>query len=128
MIVATVVLAIGVVGATTAFNSATKVSSAASDIQLAALLAQQQINQTEVNGQGTISPGDSDGDFGSDYPGFKYHQSVTSTDYTYLLQVTVTVKWGANPERQRSVTTYLVNTQSNTSTSTSTSTTGGTGG
>lgn len=127
MIVATVVLGIGVVGTSTAFRAATKAAAAAKDLQTATLLAQQQIEQVEVNGQGQISAGDTDGDFGATYPGFRYHQSVTSTDYTYLLQVTVTVEWSANPVRQKSVTTYLMNTEP-TSTTSTTSTTGGTGG
>ncbi len=129
MIVATIVLAIGVVGASAAFNMATKASSVATDLQTAAMLAQQQLEQTEVNAQGSITPGDSDGEFGNDFPGFKWHQSITSTDYTYLFQVTVTVKWGSRPERQKSVTTYLTNAQPTSTSTTSTSTTGtGTGG
>lgn len=128
MIVATLVLAIGIVGAASAFSAATKASALAADTQTASLLAQQQLEQTETQAAGQLTGGDTEGDFGADYPGYHWKQSITSTDYTYLFQVSVTVTWGPNPPRERTVTTYLVNTQTNTSTSTTTAPTGGTGG
>ncbi len=127
MVVATLILAIGVVGASTAFNAATKASTLAAETQTASLLAQQQLETTETQAAGQLSGGDTEGDFGADYPGYHWKQSITSTDYTYLFQVAVTVSWGPNPARERTVTTYMVNTQNNTSTTSGTST-GGTGG
>ncbi len=111
MIVATVVLAVGVFGTVGAFNAATKSSALAAEQQTATMLAQKQIAEAEVQLQGNVTAGDSDGDFGTDYPGYHWKQSITATDYTYLFQMSVTVSWGAPPQRERTVTTYLVSTQ-----------------
>jgi prepilin-type N-terminal cleavage/methylation domain-containing protein len=111
MIVATVVLAIGVIGTVGAFNAATKASVVASEQQTATMLAQKQIAEAETQAEGNITGGESDGDFGIDYPGFRWKQSITATDYTYLFQISVTVSWGPAPQRQRTVTTYLVSSQ-----------------
>ncbi len=127
MIVATVILAVGIVGAAGAYNAATRASAAASDIQTAAMLAQQQLSQTETQSAGNLSGGDTEGDFGADHPGFHWKQSVAATDYTNLFQVSVTVQWGGNPVHERTVSTYLVNVQPNTSTTTSTGATSGSG-
>ena len=128
MVVATLILAIGVVGATTAFNAATKASSLAAETQTASLLAQQQLETTETQSAGQLSGGDTEGDFGAEHPGYHWKQSITSTDYTYLFQVAVTVSWGSSPARERTVTTFMVNKQNNTSPATSGTSTGGTGG
>jgi Tfp pilus assembly protein PilV len=127
MIVATVVLAIGVVGTVGAFNAATKTSSIAVDQQTATMLAQKQIAEAEVQAEGNITAGETDGDFGADYPGFHWKQSITTTDYTYLFQMSVTVSWGAPPKRERTVTTYLTSTQTYSPPSTTTAA-GGAGG
>ena len=128
MIVATVILAVGIVGAAGAFNAATRASATASEIQIATMLAQQQLSQTETQAQGNLSGGDTEGDFGADYPGYRWKQSVTATDYTNLFQVSVTVTWGSAPGHEKTVTTYLVNVQQqqpSTTTSTSTGTASG---
>jgi hypothetical protein len=131
MIVATVVLAIGVMGAIAAFNIATKASRKASDLQTATMIAEQQLNNTAVEQalQGTLTGGDSEGD-SEDYPGFHWKQTVDSTDYTttyYLYQVTVTVTWGGTRQESRTISTYMVSNQ-NAQNGTNTTTTGGTTG
>jgi Tfp pilus assembly protein PilV len=127
MIVATVVLAIGVIGTVGAFNAATKASAVASEQQTATMLAQKQIAEAEVQLEGNITGGESDGDFSPDYPGFRWKQSITSTDYTYLFQIAVTVSWGPAPQKQKTVTTYLVSAQTYSAPETTTAA-GGAGG
>jgi type II secretion system protein I len=122
MIVATVILAVGIVGAAAAFNSATRASAMASEIQIATMLAQQQLSQTETQAQGNLTGGDTEGDFGADYPGYHWKQSISATDYTNLFQVSVTVSWGKFPGHEKTVSTYLMNVQQQTSTSTGTTT------
>jgi Tfp pilus assembly protein PilV len=129
MIVATVVLAIGVVGTVGAFNAATKASTIAAEQQTATLLAQKQIAEAEVNMQGNITGGESDGDFAPDYPAYHWKQSITATDYTYAFQISVTVSWGPPPQKERTVTSYLVSEQTYTApATTATATAGGAGG
>jgi len=128
MIVATVVLAIGVFACVGAFNAATRTSTIASEQQTATMLAQKQIAEAEVNLEGNITGGDSDGDFGPDYPGYRWKQSITATDYTYAFQIAVTVSWGPAPQRTRTVTSYLVNAQTYTAPATTGTTTGAAGG
>lgn len=133
MIVATVVLSIGVIGSIAAFNLATKASRTASDLQIATLIAEQQLNNTAVQEaqQGSLSGGDSEGD-SEDYPGFHWKQTVDSTDYTttyYLYQVSVTVTWGGARPQSRTISTYMVNNQNAQNTNgTTNGTTGNTGG
>ena len=128
MVVAAVVLAVGVAGTVAAFNAATRASTVASEMQTATMLAQKQIAEAEVQLQGTVTAGESDGDFGSDYPGYHWKQSITATDYTYGFQISVTVSWGPPPQRERTVTSYLVNTQTYTAPASSGTAAGGAGG
>ena len=112
MIVATMVLAIGVMGAMAAFNVAAKASRTASDLQTATMLAEQQLNNTAVQQalQGSLSGGDTEGDF-EDYPGFHWKQSIDTTDYTSsnnLYQVSVTITWGGVRKQSRTISTYMI--------------------
>ncbi|HLK58697.1 MAG TPA: prepilin-type N-terminal cleavage/methylation domain-containing protein, partial [Chthonomonadaceae bacterium] len=83
MIVATLILTIGVVGAMTALSMATRASGYAQEIQNATLLAQQQLNDTQVHSD-TLSGGDTEGDFDDPYSGYHWKQSVETTDYQKL--------------------------------------------
>ena len=57
------------------------------------LLAQDRISQV-TSGLRTISSGDSQGDFGEDYPGYTYEETVETTPLSGYLKYTLTVKWG----------------------------------
>ncbi len=135
MIVATVLLTLGIVGALGAIHSAAQTTILADGAQTAALLAQKQIAQLQLQPD-QLTGGDQSGDFGDDYPGYHWQQSVEATDYTTLFKVTLTVSWGQkNDPRKRDFITYLTTGQKlqqqnvNTTTSTTTSTgTTGTGG
>lgn len=109
MIVATLLLAIGVVGALAAFTSSTNASAVAEKIQTASLLAQRHLTETELQAD-SLSTGEQSGDFGEDYPGFRWRQRVESTDIQNLYRVTVAVQWGPEEApRERAITTYLRN-------------------
>ncbi|HZP82265.1 MAG TPA: prepilin-type N-terminal cleavage/methylation domain-containing protein [Chthonomonadaceae bacterium] len=122
MIVATLLLAIGVAGALAAFSTATRASAMAEQINTAALLAQQRLTEIELQSD-TLSGGAQQGDFGADYPGYRWQQNVEPTDYENLFKVTLTVQWGpGNAPQERVFTTFLRKETEQTS-----GTTGGTG-
>jgi general secretion pathway protein I len=109
MMVATILLAIGVVGALSAFSSATHATAVAEETHTAALLAQQQMTQIELQPD-SLTGGDQQGDFGDSYPGFRWQQSIEPTEYQDLFKVTVTIQWGTpNSPHARAFTTYMRN-------------------
>ncbi len=107
MIVATMLLIIGVAAAQTVIASATRASGIADKINTATLLLQKRCTDLELN-PGGLSGGEESGDFGSDYPGFRWRQNAESTNYANLFKVTISVLWGdGTAGSQRSITTYL---------------------
>ncbi len=131
MIVATLLLAIGVAGSLAAFSAATRATTAADRNQTAMLLARQKLTEIELRPD-TLTGGDQDGDFGSDYPDYHWQQSVETTDFQNLFQVTVTITWGMRTgvPHQVSLATYLRNDQAQVMQATTpgaNNTTGGTG-
>lgn len=57
------------------------------------LLAQDRISEV-TSGQRSLSAGDNQGDFGEDYPGYTYEESVEATPLAGYMKYTLTVKWG----------------------------------
>ncbi|HZT42071.1 MAG TPA: prepilin-type N-terminal cleavage/methylation domain-containing protein [Chthonomonadaceae bacterium] len=129
MIVATVLLAVGVLGALAAFSSASRAARIADQMQTAGLLGQRKLSDIETQSQ-FQSAGTQQGSF-EDYPGFHWQADIASTPYQYLYKVTVAIQWGEGADmRERDFVTYMVDTQSeqqNSSSGTS-SGTGGSGG
>ena len=62
------------------------------------LLAQDRIAQV-TSGLRTASAGSSQGDFGEDYPGYAYVESVEATPLSGYLKYTLTVVWGKKEEQ-----------------------------
>ncbi len=111
MIVATFLLAIGVVSAMVAFSSATRASAFASEVNTAALLAQRQMTQLELQPD-NLTGGEQQGDFGEEYPGYRWLQNVETTAYQNLFKVTVVIQWGSSSTpHERVFTTYRSNGQ-----------------
>jgi Tfp pilus assembly protein PilV len=108
MIIASLLLVIGVSAALAAIGASTRTTGYANQTQTAALLAQRQIAETAANPSTLASGGDSSGTFDDPYSSYHWSQSVQSTDYQNLFQVTVTVTWGNGPNPySREITTYL---------------------
>lgn len=127
MIVATVLLAVGVVATLSAIHGAAQTTLLADGAQTAAMLAQRQISQLELQPD-QLSGGNQQGNFGDEYPGYSWQQAAEATDYPNLFQVTMTIRWGgANDTHQRDFVTYLSNGQA-APTPNSTGTTGSTTG
>jgi Tfp pilus assembly protein PilV len=92
MVVATVLLALGVVGALACISSATRSTSISSEYTTAALLAQQKFSELEAQAS-QIQGGEQNGDFGEEYPNFTWRQQVEATAITSLMRVTVVIEW-----------------------------------
>src|SRR5579871_1963008 len=108
MIVATLLLAIGVVAALAAISTGIQATYKADRLQTAALLAERKLGQIELEAS-NLTGGDQQGDFGKLYPEFRWRESVESTSYPDLFQVTVTIQWDLNNPRpqERQYITYL---------------------
>jgi prepilin-type N-terminal cleavage/methylation domain-containing protein len=112
MIVATLLLAIGVVGALVALASSTQSAYTADRVQTAALLGRRKLTEIELQPD-QLTGGDQQGDFGTMYPEFRWRESIEATDFADLFKVTVTIEWGPGGAgaHQRQFATYLRNPQ-----------------
>jgi len=107
MIVATLLLAIGVAAAMAAFATINKAGGC--------LLRSRRVDPckqklAEVEQQGdSLTGGDQQGDFGADYPGFRWHEVIMRpTIPTCIKSPSPSVGSGSAPS-QRSITTFLRN-------------------
>ncbi len=107
MLVATILLGVGIFAAIGAINVSVQATGGADFYQKSAVLAQRQINQLETNPE-SLAPGEQRGDFGGEYPGYRWRQRIASSEYPSLYQVTVTIEQGADEKpKSRDFTTYL---------------------
>ena len=107
MIVATTLLAVGVVAALAAFSSATRATAAAEQIHTAILLAREKMTEIELQPD-TLTGGDQQGQFDDPYAVYRWQEHIETTEYQNLFKVTVTVQWGPqNAPKERAVVTYL---------------------
>ncbi len=107
MLVATILLGIGIFATVGAISVAVRATGSAEFYQKAALLAQRKIEELEVQPQ-TLSQGEQNGDFGAEYPGYRWRQRVASSEYPSLYQVTVTIERGTDESPlRREFSTYL---------------------
>ncbi|MCX6359117.1 MAG: prepilin-type N-terminal cleavage/methylation domain-containing protein [Armatimonadetes bacterium] len=107
MTVATVLLFVGVVAAIVCITSAVRSQSMAAQRANAAMLAERRMAQLEATPD-EIGPGEQQGEFGEEYPGYAYTQSVEATEWQDLYHVTVTVTWpGAGARRSLVFDTFL---------------------
>ncbi len=113
MIVAGFILSVAVVAATTAFSTVTRVNAKAEVIQTSALLAHQQFSELEQQST-TLSGGDQQGDFGSDYVGYSWQRTVEATDYPSLFKITLTISWGGGGHPQEYAYTTFLRTDAST--------------
>lgn len=113
MIVAGFILSFVVVAAIGAFTTITRANSKAEVLQTCALLAQQRFSELEQD-SATLSGGDQQADFGDNYAGYHYQQSVESTDFNNLFKVTLTISWGTGPNPEQHVYTSFIRNDQNT--------------
>ena len=106
MVVATFILSIVIVAVMGTFSTVTKANSKAEALQTSALLARKKFAETEQQ-VSSLSGGETQGDFGEDYSGYSWTQTVDATDYEKLFKVTVTIiRGGPNSNDRREFSTY----------------------
>lgn len=112
MVVATFILSIVIVAVMGTFSTVTKANSKADSLQTSALLARIKLAETEQQ-VSNLSGGETQGDFGDDFAGYSWRQTVDATDYEKLFKVTVTIiRGGASSNDQNEYATYF-NTDQN---------------
>ena len=92
MTVATVLLFVGVVAAILCITSAIRSQAMAAQRSNAAMLAERQLARLEA-APDEITVGEQQGEFGEEYPGYAYTQSVEATEWQELYHVILTVTW-----------------------------------
>ena len=96
MIVATMLLAIGAVAAMMCIGSSTRAATVSRQYATAAMMAEQRFAEI-VQQPDQVQGGSSSGDFGQDYPGYTWDQTVETTDFTGLVRVTLNINWSTGP-------------------------------
>jgi prepilin-type N-terminal cleavage/methylation domain-containing protein len=76
VVVATVLLTIGLLGALTAFSMASRVTGAATNDTMVTFLAQQKLAELGVSNWWDLRPGVTTGDFGPEYPDYLWRLTV----------------------------------------------------
>lgn len=107
MIVATVILALAIVGAISAIGSSTRATEASERMQTAAILAQSKLTELELQAS-SLTSGEQQGDFGAEYAQYRWRAVMDTTEFEKLLRVTLTISWG-DPNRGtgREFVTYI---------------------
>ena len=101
VLVATVVLAIGLVGALTAFSMAARVTGACTNDTTVSFLAQQKLAEIQARGSeqaggqvqdlSPLTPGITTGNFAPAYPNYRWRMVVYRPDTIHLVQVDLTI-------------------------------------
>lgn len=109
MVVATILLAIGVVAALQCMAASSRTCGVANEYATAALLAQQHLAEVEAQAD-TLTGGEQQGEFGDAYPGFTWRQAVEPTDLPAVVRLTLTIEWPSGSARRMSQFTTYENT------------------
>ena len=119
MVVATLLLAIGVVACLGAIAVSTRATGVAAEYTTASLLADRHFAEL-TSDPSALTSGDQSGQFSGDYPNYSWSQSIEQTDITGLLRVTVTIEWTDGVSKRSAVfATYEPQPQTTTTTTTS---------
>ncbi len=91
VLVATVLLATGLLGALTAFSMASRVMGVATTDTTLTLLAQEKLADVEVLGREALVKAPTAGDFGADNPGYRWEMIVNDPDELNVVRVDVVI-------------------------------------
>ncbi len=103
VLVATAVLAMGLLAALTAFSMASRVAAASYNDTAIVFLAQWKLAEVQVAGSTRLRPGTTTGDFGPGYPGYSWRLTIGARNRDRLVPVRLTV-YARESGRQRAVT------------------------
>lgn len=92
MVVATILLFVGGVAAMMCISSSLRITGVAEAHAKAAMLAERRLAELETEPD-LLTAGDQQGDFGDEYPGYQWMQSVEPTNLTDVSRVTLTISW-----------------------------------
>ncbi len=90
VLVATVLVALGLVGALTTFTVASRASLASRNDTLLTQLSEQEFSELRAQPWDQL-PGTQSGDFGSDYPGYTWDATVQQPDENNVLKVDLVI-------------------------------------
>lgn len=108
VIVAMVVVVVGLILISQAFSIGLRAVRVSDKATIARFLAEQKIAELETQAFSTLQS--TNGDFGTNYPGFTWQEEVTSTDLDNLKQVTLTISWTEdNTTRTLPITKLIAN-------------------
>lgn len=92
VLVATVIIAIGLLGALTAFSMASRVTAVSTHDTLVSTLAQQRLAEIRALALSDQLPGgQSSGDFGGKHPGYSWRVTVSAPDDMHIRRVDVII-------------------------------------
>jgi general secretion pathway protein I len=91
VLVATVVLAVGLLAALTAFSLASRVASASRNDTVMLFLAQQKMAEVQLLGKTKLNAGTTTGDFGEEYPGYRWRLTVGTPDSNNVVSVDLVI-------------------------------------
>ncbi len=92
VLIATVVIAIGLLGALTAFSMATRVTAASAHDTTVSALAQHRLAEIRTLARiGKLPEGTTTGDFGKEYPGYSWRMVVGDPDDSNIRRVDITI-------------------------------------
>ena len=130
MIVATILLAIGVLASVGVIDGSEHAAATAHDLEIASYLASEKMSDAAIQAsEGQINTDQQQGNFSPEHPNFHWQESVQQGQFTNLYLVKIVVQWG-NPASPHSteITSDLVNQQANNGTNGSSLTGSATGG
>lgn len=109
VLVATVVLALGLLAALSAFSMAARVNGAATNDTTITFLAQQKLAEIRVLGRQGLMTAELAGDFGPEYPSYQWQMTVYEPDELNLVRVDLVVlSMEAGRPRETRFTTMLL--------------------
>jgi prepilin-type N-terminal cleavage/methylation domain-containing protein len=109
VLVATVVLAIGLLGALTAFSMAARVAGTSNNDTVLPFLAQEKLAEIEALGSFGIAEAETSGDFGPAHPEYKWELIIHDPDERNLVNVDLVItaqESGKNRESWFSTTVF----------------------
>jgi Tfp pilus assembly protein PilV len=109
MVVATILLFVGGVAAMMCISSALRITSAAEAHSRAAILAERRLAELETQPD-LITSGDQQGDFGDQYPGYQWTQTVEPTDLADVSRITLVITWPNGVRQGRAVFVTMLRT------------------
>ncbi len=88
---ATVILALGLIGALAAFSLASRATGASRNDTIVPLLAEQKLSELKSFPRDELKAGAYEGDFGGDYPGYTWSLTLDEPDDRHVVTVTLVI-------------------------------------